>query len=45
MEKRTEFNIWYWIVAFFAVIFIQDLIASWRMRCVPPALRHRDWMR
>ena len=30
MEKRTEFNIWYWIVAFFAVIFIQDLIASYR---------------
>jgi membrane protease FtsH catalytic subunit (EC 3.4.24.-) len=30
MKKRIEFNIWYWIVAFFAVIFIQDLIASYR---------------
>ncbi len=28
MEKKTEFNIWYWIVAFLAVIFIQDLIAG-----------------
>jgi len=28
MEKRTEFNIWYWIVAILVVIFIQDLIAS-----------------
>lgn len=30
MEKKTEYNIWYWVVAFVAVIFIQDLIAGWR---------------
>ncbi|WP_461306348.1 ATP-dependent zinc metalloprotease FtsH [Albidovulum sp.] len=30
MEKRTEFHVWYWIVAFLAVIFIQDLIAGWQ---------------
>ncbi|MEO1600877.1 MAG: ATP-dependent zinc metalloprotease FtsH [Pseudomonadota bacterium] len=30
MEKKTEFNIWYWIVAFLAVIFIQDLFAGYR---------------
>ncbi|MGB0498434.1 MAG: ATP-dependent zinc metalloprotease FtsH [Rubricella sp.] len=30
MEKKTEFNIWYWIVAFLAVIFIQDIVAGYR---------------
>lgn len=30
MEKRTEYNIWYWIVAFVAVILIQNLIANWQ---------------
>ena len=30
MEKKTEYNIWYWVVAFMAVIFIQDLIAGWQ---------------
>ncbi|PPB81488.1 cell division protease FtsH [Albidovulum inexpectatum] len=30
MEKKTEFNIWYWVLAFMAVIFIQDIIASWK---------------
>ena len=31
MEKKTEYNIWYWVMAFMAVIFIQDLIAGWRL--------------
>ena len=30
MEKKTEFNIWYWVLAFMAVIFIQDIIAGAR---------------
>ncbi|MFP4451725.1 MAG: ATP-dependent metallopeptidase FtsH/Yme1/Tma family protein, partial [Rhodosalinus sp.] len=30
MEKKTEFNIWYWILAFLAVIAIQDLVAGAR---------------
>jgi len=30
MEKKTEFNIWYWIFAFFAVLFIQGLIESYQ---------------
>lgn len=30
MEKKTEFNIWYWVLAFMAVIFIQDVIAGAR---------------
>ena len=30
MEKQTEYNIWYWVVAFMAVLFIQNLIASWQ---------------
>ncbi|MFN3575952.1 MAG: ATP-dependent zinc metalloprotease FtsH [Tabrizicola sp.] len=30
MERKTEFNIWYWVFAFLAVIFIQDLIAGYR---------------
>ncbi|MFN4127549.1 ATP-dependent zinc metalloprotease FtsH [Pannonibacter indicus] len=30
MEKRTEYNIWYWVVAFLAIIFIQNLIAGWQ---------------
>lgn len=30
MEKRTEYNIWYWVAAFVAVILIQNLIASWQ---------------
>ncbi|GAB4258395.1 MAG: ATP-dependent zinc metalloprotease FtsH [Pararhodobacter sp.] len=30
MERKTEFNIWYWIVAFLAVVFIQDIIAGYR---------------
>ncbi|GMA80333.1 hypothetical protein GCM10025880_67500 [Methylorubrum aminovorans] len=30
MEKRTEYNIWYWIVAFFAILLIQNLIAGWQ---------------
>ncbi|KKW67186.1 cell division protein FtsH [Lampropedia cohaerens] len=29
MEKRTEYNIWYWIMAFLAVIYIQSLISGW----------------
>lgn len=28
MEKKTEFNIWYWIIAFMAVILIQDIVAA-----------------
>lgn len=28
MEKKTEFNIWYWIIAFLVVILIQDIIAT-----------------
>ena len=30
MEKKTEFNIWYWILAFLAVILIQDIVAGYR---------------
>ncbi|AJE47538.1 ATP-dependent zinc metalloprotease FtsH [Celeribacter indicus] len=30
MEKKTEFNIWYWVLAFIAVIFLQDVIAGAR---------------
>ncbi|KEO55279.1 ATP-dependent zinc metalloprotease FtsH [Thioclava pacifica] len=30
MEKKTEYNIWYWVVAFIAVLFLQNLIASWQ---------------
>lgn len=30
MEKRTEYNIWYWIVAFVAILLIQNLIAGWQ---------------
>jgi len=30
MEKRTEFHIWYWILAFLAVILIQDLVSGAR---------------
>lgn len=30
MEKKTEFNIWYWVLAFMAVIFIQNIIAGTR---------------
>ncbi|MFN6952556.1 MAG: ATP-dependent metallopeptidase FtsH/Yme1/Tma family protein [Albidovulum sp.] len=30
MEKKTQLSIWYWILAFLAVIFIQDVIAGWR---------------
>ncbi|MDQ7264217.1 ATP-dependent metallopeptidase FtsH/Yme1/Tma family protein, partial [Paracoccus sp. PS-1] len=30
MERKTEYNIWYWVVAFIAVIFIQNLIAGWQ---------------
>ncbi len=28
MEKKTEFNIWYWVLAVLAVLFIQSLISS-----------------
>ena len=30
MERKTEYNIWYWVVAFIAVLFIQSLIAGWQ---------------
>ena len=30
MERKTEYNIWYWVVAFIAVLFIQNLIAGWQ---------------
>jgi len=30
MEKKTEYNIWYWVVAFVAVLFLQSAIAGWR---------------
>ncbi|WP_110649242.1 ATP-dependent zinc metalloprotease FtsH [Salinicola peritrichatus] len=30
MEKKTEFNLWYWVLAFVAVIVIQDIIAGSR---------------
>jgi len=30
MEKKTQFNIWYWVLAFLAIIFIQDLFISYR---------------
>ncbi|MBN8245709.1 ATP-dependent zinc metalloprotease FtsH [Nitratireductor aquimarinus] len=30
MEKKTEYNIWYWVVAFVAVLFLQNAIAGWR---------------
>ncbi|RMH50945.1 MAG: ATP-dependent metallopeptidase FtsH/Yme1/Tma family protein [Alphaproteobacteria bacterium] len=30
MERKTELNIWYWVIAFLAVILIQDLVASYR---------------
>tara|TARA_Y100001933_G_scaffold241705_1_gene268673 strand:+ start:6405 stop:8258 length:1854 start_codon:yes stop_codon:yes gene_type:complete len=30
VEKKTEFNIWYWILAFLAVILIQDIVAGYR---------------
>ncbi|RSC30025.1 ATP-dependent metallopeptidase FtsH/Yme1/Tma family protein [Agrobacterium sp. FDAARGOS_525] len=29
MEKRTQYNIWYWVVAFVAVLFFQAVIADW----------------
>ncbi len=35
MEKKTEYNIWYWVVAFIAVLFIQNLA---RFPACPPAL-------
>ena len=28
MEKKTEFNIWYWVLAVLAVLFIQSLISG-----------------
>ncbi|RMF39466.1 MAG: ATP-dependent metallopeptidase FtsH/Yme1/Tma family protein [Alphaproteobacteria bacterium] len=28
MEKKTQYNLWYWVIAFLAVIFIQSWIAS-----------------
>ena len=28
MEKKTEFNIWYWVLTFMAVILLQDVIAG-----------------
>ena len=30
MEKKTEYNLWYWVVAFLAVILIQDFITGAR---------------
>ena len=30
MEKKTAYNIWYWVVAFIAVLFLQNVIATWR---------------
>jgi len=30
MEKKTEFNIWYWVLAFMAVLLLQDIIAGAR---------------
>ena len=30
VEKRTEYNIWYWVAAFVAVVLIQSLIGSWQ---------------
>ncbi|KNG94614.1 ATP-dependent zinc metalloprotease FtsH [Pseudaestuariivita atlantica] len=30
MERKTEINIWYWILAFMAVILIQDIVAGTR---------------
>lgn len=30
MENRTEYNTWYWIVAFSAILLIQNLIANWQ---------------
>jgi cell division protease FtsH len=30
MEKRWEYNIWYWVVAFVAILVIQNLIAGWQ---------------
>ena len=30
MERKTEYNIWYWVVAFIAELFIQNLIAGWQ---------------
>ena len=30
MEKRTEYNVWYWALAIVAVLFIQNVIASWQ---------------
>ena len=29
MEKRTQYNIWYWVAAFVAVLFFQGVIADW----------------
>ena len=30
MEKKTEFNIWYWVLAFLAVIFIHNYVVGTR---------------
>ncbi len=30
MEKKTEYHIWYWVLAFVAMIFLQDVIAGWQ---------------
>ena len=29
MEKRTQYNIWYWVAAIVAVLFFQGVIADW----------------